>query len=222
LKLNNNPLVGEVTVIVAFGLVQVGCTTETTGEAGIPVTASITIFTVAAELHPAAFVTVKLKVPAVRLPIVLLLPVPVTLPGFITQLPAGNPFKITEPEGEVQVGCVIVPTIGTAGVVGCVFINTDDVGMEEHPVALVTIKLYVPLVRLAIIVLLPDPEILPGLIVQLPVGKPLNTTEPVATVQLGCVIVPKAGVVTAGGCVIVKVLDNAVQLTLFSCLAKTV
>lgn len=37
------------------------------------------------------------------------------------------------------------------------------------------------------------PEIEPGLRVQLPAGKPFNTILPVATVQLGCVIVPTVG-----------------------------
>lgn len=199
-----------------------GCTIVTTGAAGMPIVLFITTFAVAVEAHPSAFVTVKLKVPGKRLAMVVVVPEPAILPGLMVQLPAGNPLNITDPTGAVHVGCVIVPTIGTVGVGGCTLITADDDGLEEHPVALVTIKLYVPLVRLAMLVLLPDPEILPGLIVQLPMGKPLNITEPVATVQVGCVIVPKVGVVIAGGCVIVRVLDNAVQLTLFSCLAKTV
>ena len=37
------------------------------------------------------------------------------------------------------------------------------------------------------------PAIAPGLIVQLPAGKPLNTTLPVATAQVGWVIVPTSG-----------------------------
>lgn len=37
------------------------------------------------------------------------------------------------------------------------------------------------------------PVIAPGLIVQLPVGKPLKSTLPVAVKQVGCVIVPVAG-----------------------------
>jgi hypothetical protein len=39
------------------------------------------------------------------------------------------------------------------------------------------------------------PVMAPGLIVQLPAGKPFNTTLPVATVQEGCVIVPTVGAV---------------------------
>jgi len=44
------------------------------------------------------------------------------------------------------------------------------------------------------VVEVPDPEILPGLMVQVPVeGKPLSTTLPVAIVQVGWVIVPTVG-----------------------------
>jgi len=39
----------------------------------------------------------------------------------------------------------------------------------------------------------PDPEMAPGLIIQLPAGKPFNITLPVATAQVGCVIVPTIG-----------------------------
>ena len=42
------------------------------------------------------------------------------------------------------------------------------------------------------VVLVAEPEITPGLIVQLPAGKPLNITLPVAVAQVGCVIVPTA------------------------------
>ena len=42
----------------------------------------------------------------------------------------------------------------------------------------------------------PVPVIAPGLIVQFPDGKPHNSTLPVATVHVGCVIVPT---VRAGG-----------------------
>jgi hypothetical protein len=39
------------------------------------------------------------------------------------------------------------------------------------------------------------PEIAPGLIIQFPVGNPLNKTLPVAVKQVGCVIVPNVGAV---------------------------
>lgn len=39
-------------------------------------------------------------------------------PGLIVQFPAGKPFSITEPVETVQVGCVMVPAVGAAGVTG--------------------------------------------------------------------------------------------------------
>jgi hypothetical protein len=49
------------------------------------------------------------------------------------------------------------------------------------------------------VVLVPDPDIDPGLIVQLPEGRPLNSTLPVATAHVGCVIVPTIGAEGGGG-----------------------
>ena len=50
---------------------------------------------------------------------VLLVPVPVILPGFIVHVPvAGNPFKTTLPVATVHVGWVIVPTVGADGTDG--------------------------------------------------------------------------------------------------------
>ena len=46
----------------------------------------------------------------------------------------------------------------------------------------------------------PVPAIAPGLMVQFPAGKPLNSTLPVATAQVGWVIVPTAGAAGAQGC----------------------
>jgi hypothetical protein len=54
-----------------------------------------------------------------------------------------------------------------------------------------------------IVVLVPVPVVVapPGflVIVQLPEGKPFNTTLPVATVQVGCVIAPTSGAVGVTG-----------------------
>ena len=60
------------------------------------------------------------------------------------------------PVAVVHVGCVTIPTVGAAGVDGCVFttIFADDV--EVHPDAFVTVKVYVP----ALAVTNPVPEIL--------------------------------------------------------------
>jgi hypothetical protein len=66
---------------------------------------------------------------------------------------------------------------------------------EVHPAALVTVKLYVPLAKPDMVVLKPVPAIDPGLIVQFPAGKPLNTTLPVVIAQVGCVIAPTTGAV---------------------------
>ena len=49
---------------------------------------------------------------------VLLRPEPAIAPGLIVQFPDGKPVKSTLPVATVQVGCVIVPAVGTAGVAG--------------------------------------------------------------------------------------------------------
>lgn len=71
--------------------------------------------------------------PAARLLTVtdVLLPVVVTLPGIRTNVhvPDGKPLNATEPVAAVQVGCVIVPTVG-AGIVGAALITILDVAGE--------------------------------------------------------------------------------------------
>ena len=62
-------------------------------------------------------------------------PLPAIAPGFIVQAPAGNPLKATLPVGVVQVGCVIVPTIGATGAAGTALITTFALATEIHPVA---------------------------------------------------------------------------------------
>jgi hypothetical protein len=69
---------------------------------------------------------------------------------------------------------------------------------------------YVPATKLDIVVLAVEPAIDPGLIIQLPAGKPLNTTLPVATAQVGCVVVPTPG--TDGGAFTVRVAAFDVAL----------
>jgi hypothetical protein len=79
-------------------------------------------------------------------------------------------------------------------------ITLDD-GDEIHPTELVTVKLYVPVASPETIVPAPVPDIAPGLIVQVPIdGNPLNTTLPVDTEHVGCVIVPGAGAAGVAGC----------------------
>jgi hypothetical protein len=84
-------------------------------------------------------VTVKLYVPVARPEIVVVAVDPAIPPGFIVQLPEGNPLNITLPEATAQVGWVIVPTKGADGVTGWVLITTLAEAVEVHPTALVTV-----------------------------------------------------------------------------------
>jgi len=163
----------------------------TIGAAGVA--ATITTLPVAGEVHPTEFVTVKAYVPAAKPDIVALAPIPETAPGFIIQFPAGKPFKTTLPVDNAQVGCVTVPTRGVDGVIGWVPITTSMDANETQPAPLLTVKVYVPVASPDMVVLVPEPDIAPGLIVQLPAGRPLKSTLPVATVQEGWVTVLTIG-----------------------------
>lgn len=159
-------------------------------------------------MHPTAFVTVNVYVPAgIPLTVVdVVLPVVVAAPGFlvIVQAPDGKPLNATEPVANVQVGCVIVPTTGAVGVAGCTFTTTFPVADEEQPTEFLTINVYVPAARpLTVVdVLLPVVVTPPGFLVSVhvPDGNPLNGTEPVATVQVGCIIAPTTGAKGVAGC----------------------
>ena len=63
-----------------------------------------------------------------------------------------------------------------------------------------------------IVVLAPDPEIAPGLMVQLPAGNPENTTLPVATEHVGCVIAPIRGAVGVAGCGLITIFAEAAEM----------
>ena len=105
----------------------------TTGGVGVAGCGLITTLLVATEVQFAGFVvTVKLYVPGSRLFIVVLAVLPVIEPGFIVQFPEGNPLKTTLPVDEMQVGCVIVPTVGAAGVVLTVT-DTAKRDIDSHP-----------------------------------------------------------------------------------------
>ena len=72
---------------------------------------------------------------------VVVVPVPVTTPGFIVHVPvAGKPDKATLPVAVAQVGWVMVPTAGTAAT-GCAFTTTFDDAADVQPAASVTVKL---------------------------------------------------------------------------------
>jgi hypothetical protein len=67
--------------------------------------------------------------------------------------------------------------------------------------------------RFEIVVLIPVPDIAPGLIVQLPEGRPFNTTLPVvAEHEEGCVIVPTIGAVGATGAGLIIISAEACDM----------
>ena len=66
-------------------------------------------------------------------------PVPVIPPGLMVQLPAGKLFNTTDPVATVQVGWVMVPTVGAAGVTGASLITMSAVATDVQPSALVTV-----------------------------------------------------------------------------------
>jgi hypothetical protein len=75
------------------------------------------------EVHPEAFLTVKVYLFVVRpvTNVVVPLPVVVTSPGerVRNQLPVeGKPLNATLPAAKAQVGCVMVPITGAVGVGG--------------------------------------------------------------------------------------------------------
>ena len=158
----------------------------------------------AEEVQPSALVTVNVRVPVVIPLNVAVVPVPVIVPPeeavTVHDPVAGSPLRATLPVEVEQVGWVMVPTTGAVGVAGCALITTSADADEVHPAALVTVKLYVALaVKPDIVVLVVEHAMAPGLIVQLPDGKPLNTTLPVDVEQVGCVIAPPAIAAGAAG-----------------------
>jgi hypothetical protein len=182
------------------------------GVTGVTGWVLITTLAVALEVHPTELVTVKLYEPAAKPDTVVLAPDPEIAPGLIVHVPVGKPLSITEPVATKHVGWVMVPTVGVLGVTGWVLITTLAVALEVQPTELVTVKLYEPAAKPDTVVLAPDPEIAPGLIVHVPVGKPLSITEPIATKQVGWVIVPTVGVLGVTGWVLITTLAVALDV----------
>jgi hypothetical protein len=102
--------------------------------------------------------------------------------------------------------------VGVEGVTGCVLITTFTDAGEIHPAEFVTVKLYVPAASPDTVVLEPVPAIAPGLIVQLPEGRPLSTTLPVDKKQVGCVIVPIVGAAGAPGAALMTTFSEAAEV----------
>jgi hypothetical protein len=106
---------------------------------------------------------------------------------------------------------------------GFVMINTGIPGVEiitsieaveVHPAELVTVNVNTPAGRPVIVLLAPMPVVVtsPGerVIIHVPDGgNPLNTTLPVGTANVGCVIVPTTGAEGVAGCTgIITFADN--------------
>ena len=100
--------------------------------------------------------------------------------------------------------------------VGCALITTLVDDAETHPEALVTVKVYVPAASEETVVLVPVPVVVvpPGERVSVHVpddGNPERTTLPVATEQVGCVVVPTVGVVGVAGCALITTTADAAE-----------
>jgi len=143
--------------------------------------------------------------------------VAVVPPGALVsvQVPVGGkPFNITLPVATVHVGWVIVPIAGAVGVTGCALITTLPDAADVHPASNATVKVYIPAASPEIVELVPVPVVIipPGVLVRVHVpvaGKPLSTTLPVATVQVGWVIAPTRGGVGMGGLALITTLADA-------------
>ena len=186
--------------------------------------AVITTLPLTPEVQPAAFVTVKVYVPELKpetvvvglLPVLVVIVPPKSRDS--VQLPDGKPLNTTLPVAKAQVGWVMVPTTGGVGVVGADSISTLPLTPEVQPATFVTVKVYVPAVKpdtvvvglLPVVVVMVPPK--SRVSVQLPDGKPLNTTLPVAKVQVGWVMVPTVGGVGVEGEALISTLPLTPEL----------
>lgn len=99
------------------------------------------------------------------------------------------------------------------GTIGATGIITSEELDDVHPEEFVTVKLYVPGYIPVIVVVVPVPEVVmdPGLRVRVQVpdaGSPFIITLPVATVQVGAVIVPIAGAEGVAGWVFITMFAD--------------
>lgn len=151
---------------------------------------------------------------------VVVLPFKVAPPGLAVtvQLLAGRLLRSTLPVATLQVGPLITLTTGADGVTGCVGITALADGAEVQPLeSNVTVNVYVvppgKFTKVAVVVL---PLMLkpPGcaVIVQLLAGSPLKATLPVATAQVGEVMVPITGAVGTTGTAFITALPDAAEV----------
>ena len=147
-------------------------------------------------------------------------PVVVVPPGDLVNVHvpvAGNPDKTTLPVATLQVGWVIVPTVGAVGVEAWVLIVTLADAGEIQPKALVTVNEKVPAASDEIVELVPEPVMVvpPGDLVRVHVpeaGNPDKTTLPVARAQVGWVMVPMVGAVGVEAWVLITTLAEAGEI----------
>lgn len=78
-----------------------------------------------------------------------------------------------------------MPTTGTVGTAGCVFMTTGTDAADMQPLELVTVNVREPAARPVTVTVGVEPVMLPGLTVHVPAGSPSSTTLPVETVQVG-------------------------------------
>lgn len=73
---------------------------------------------------------------------VVVLPVVVIPPGLrvIVHEPEGKLLSTTDPVGTAQVGCVMTPTVGFAGVDGAALITRLAETLDTHPIEFLTVK----------------------------------------------------------------------------------
>ena len=103
-------------------------------------------------------------------------------------------------------------TTGAEGVTGCALITILTDASEVHPAALVTVNVCDPAAKPDTVVFAPDPDIAPGLIVQMPAGSPLKAILPLATEHVGCVTAPAIGAAGVEGCAFITTLADKPEL----------
>jgi hypothetical protein len=94
---------------------------------------------------------------------------------------------------------------------------TFEDATDEHPTAVVTVKVYEPVPIPVMVVVAPVPVDVtpPGflVIVQVPVeGKPFNTTLPVETAHVGCVINPITGAPGRPATTLITILEDDAEV----------
>lgn len=158
--------------------------------------------------------------------IVVPLPVLVTAPGLRVSVHVpgdGRPLSAILPVAVPQVGCVMVPITGAVGVAGCIGIAALPEAAEVQPLdcrVTVKVKVVLPARPLNVaVVVLPVIVAPPGVAVtvQLLAGRLLRATLPVATVQVGAVIVPTVGADGVTGCAGITALPDGTEVQPLDC-----